>query len=152
VNAATDYILADALFAAARRPEVIAAIRELYAEVDREVAGQSPTCWNKGACCRFGEYGHRLYVTSLEVAYYLAAGGPAPRVTGNVCPHAWDGKCHARDCRPLGCRIFYCDPNAQHWQGPLTEKFLARLRKLHQQFDVPYVYADWITMLKNVSG
>ncbi len=137
-----------ALVEASRRPEVTEAMRVFYAETDRRIAQQTATCWNKGNCCRFGEFHHRLYVTGLEVCYYLAIGDPPPPVTADVCPHAYAGQCHARDRRPLGCRVFYCDPLAQAWQGPLTEERLARLRALHDELDVPYVYADWLTVLR----
>jgi len=153
----------DDVIAAASRADVFEAMRELYAEADRTIAEKNATCWNKGECCRFGQYGHRLYVTALEVAYYLAMGdSPSPTVTVlpgrsslpvlndhsvDACPHAFEGKCHARERRPLGCRVFYCDPNAQHWQGPLTEEYLGRLRSLHERLSVPYFYADWMTIL-----
>ncbi len=139
---------------AARRPEVVAAMQEFYAEADRQIAAHAPVCWNKGECCRFGEFGHRLYVTALEVVYYLALaeGAGIPSITADACPHALGGKCHARPRRPLGCRVFYCDRGAQHWQGPLTEDCLAQLRRLHEQLDVPYFYADWITVLQALAG
>ena len=135
---------------AGRRPEVISAMELLYADADRQIAEQNATCLNRGQCCEFGTFGHRLYVTALEVVYYLAAGDPPPPITHNACPHAQPGKCTARDRRPLGCRIFYCDPNQQSWQGPLTEKYHARLRALHQELNVPYFYADWMTVLRAI--
>lgn len=140
-------------------------MRELYADLDRRVAEHAPTCWNKGECCRFGRYGHRLYVTSLEVAYYLAMGpGREPSDSGlgspaaaallaeATCPHAFGGSCHARDRRPVGCRVFYCDPASQDWQGPVTEEFLGRLRAMHEGLSVPYVYADWLVVLAALRG
>jgi hypothetical protein len=133
---------------AARRPEVRAAMERFLEDADREIDHQPATCWNRGHCCRFGEYGHRLYVTALEVCYYLSAGGMPPAVTHDACPHATGGMCHARDRRPLGCRIFFCDAAAQPWQGPLTEMLLGRLRDLHAELNVPYFYADWITVLQ----
>jgi len=132
----------------ARRSEVVRAMREFYVEADREIEEQDPSCQNKGECCRFGEFGHRLYVTSLEIVYYLATGNLPPPVTADACPHSIDGKCHARNRRPLGCRVFYCDPNAQHWQGPLSERRLARLRAMHEQLQVPYMYTDWMAVVK----
>jgi len=137
------------LFDAARRPEVIEAIRAFYRQVDRRIAGLPGTCWNRGDCCRFGRFGHRLYVTALEVAYYLVAIQPAS-LTDDACPHAHDGRCHVRDHRPLGCRVFYCDPAARHWQGPLTEQLLARLRAMHEEFGVAYFYADWMVVLQAI--
>ncbi len=155
------------VIAAAKRPDVINAMREFYERADHVIAEKKATCWNKGDCCRFGEYGHRLYVTALEVAYYLAIGHeqdtPYSPLLGNdsatftvlnnldsadACPHAHDHRCHARERRPLGCRIFYCDPQAQNWQGPMTEESLAELRGMHDFLNVPYFYSDWMTVLK----
>lgn len=138
-----------ALREAAGRPEVVAAMRSFYAEADRRIAEHSPVCWNKGDCCRFGQFGHRLYVTALEVVYYLATaeGAESPEVTQDACPHAQGGKCQARSRRPFGCRVFYCDGAAQHWQGPLTEEMLQDLRRMHEELDVPYFYADWLVVL-----
>ena len=64
------------------------------------------------------------------------------------CPHAQGDRCHVRDRRPLGCRIFYCDPKAQAWQGPLMEDQLARLHATHDELDVPYFYADRVLVLR----
>ena len=136
------------LFDAARRAEVVQAMREFYAEADRLIAEQTPTCWNKGECCRFGQCGHRLYVTALEVCYYLAEGETLLTVADDMCPHSHEGQCHARGRRPLGCRIFYCDPEAQAWQGSLTEDLLARLRALQDELNVPYFYVDWMLVLR----
>jgi hypothetical protein len=133
---------------AARRREVVEAMTAFYQEADRRIAQRPGTCWNRAACCRFADYGHRLHVTALEVVYYLATGDPPPPVTADACPHASDGKCHARDRRPLACRIFYCDPAARYWQGPLTEELLARLKEMHVELGVPYFYADWVTVLR----
>jgi hypothetical protein len=168
----TDDIPVDELRHAAHRPEVVAAMRDFYLEVDRRIQAHTPVCWNKGECCQFGRYGHRLYVTALEVVYYLATSeldlfpyppDPGSKVHGgghdlaaprpltlaeDACPHAYQGKCHARQRRPLGCRVFYCDPAAQHWQGPITEELLGRLRQLHNELDIPYLYTDWMTALR----
>ncbi|HOW71956.1 MAG TPA: hypothetical protein PKY77_15260 [Phycisphaerae bacterium] len=137
-----------ALRETARRPEVVTALRRFFDETDRQIAGYHPTCWNHGHCCQFGTYGHRLYVTALEVVMYLAGGYDLPVIEQDACPHARDGRCQARTCRPLGCRVFYCDPAAREWQGPLTEERLAVLRDLHGQLGVPYFYADWMTVLR----
>ena len=138
----------EVLFEAARRPEVVRAMRVFYARADRLIAQKAPTCLNKGECCRFGRFGHRLYVTALEVCYYLACGEAPLAVTDDACPHACEGRCHTRDRRPLGCRIFYCDPTAQVWQGPLTEDQLTRLRAMHDELNVPYFYVDWMLVLR----
>lgn len=140
----------EAAFGAAERGDVHAAMRDFYAEVDRRVSALQATCWNRGACCRFGAYGHRLFVTTLETAYYLSRGEPERDLAGDACPQAFDGLCHVRSHRPMGCRIFFCDPAAQAGQGPLTEALLAQLRGLHESLGVTYFYADWMAVLSAI--
>ncbi|MFQ5591623.1 MAG: hypothetical protein ACE5HE_10705 [Phycisphaerae bacterium] len=127
---------------------IVRAMRTFYEDVDRLVARESPTCRNRGVCCRFGRFGHRLYVTALEVIYYLSLGEVASPEEDDVCPHAKGGRCEVRDRRLLGCRVFYCDANTQGWQGPLMERLLTQLRALHAKLGVPYFYADWMLVLR----
>jgi hypothetical protein len=49
--------------------------------------------------------------------------------------------------RPLGCRIYFCDQAAQGWQQDLSETLLARIRGLHDRFEVEYRYGEWRSML-----
>ncbi len=56
---------------AALTPAVRDAVRSLYADLDAAVAERGPTCWVSGECCKFDAYGHRLYVTGLEIAVFL---------------------------------------------------------------------------------
>ena len=76
----------------ARRNDVRVAMRSFFERADVRIAALPGTCWNKGACCRFGEYGHRLYVTALEVCYYLAMGEMGVSGAEDMCPHAYEGK------------------------------------------------------------
>ena len=46
-------------------------IQSLYLDLDARVRARGPTCWTSGKCCNFDEYGHRLYVTGLEIAWVL---------------------------------------------------------------------------------
>jgi hypothetical protein len=147
MNSREAHIPVAAIEAASLREDCLDAVRELCIQVDRQIASYAPRCRNRGLCCRFGQFGHRLYVTTLEASYYLAVHGPPPGISEDACPHAYDGRCHVREARPFGCRIFHCDPEASLWQGPLTESCLARLRVLHTELAVPYVYADWMTVL-----
>jgi len=137
-----------AILKTSRRSEVILTMQAFYADLDGRIAEQGSTCRMCGKCCNFGSFGHRLYVTTLETAYYLAGNGPPPPITGDVCPHLFDEKCHARHRRTLACRVFYCDPKYKDSQGPLIEEYHARLHALHAEFQVPYIYIDWITMLQ----
>src|SRR5262245_16386360 len=97
---------------------------EFYRQVDSVVAAHRPICWNRGACCKFGAFGHRLLVTDLELSYFAHGRGHDLRVvTTDACPYQVDGMCTAREHRPLGCRIYFCDESAQQWQGPEYERF-----------------------------
>src|SRR5436853_5380074 len=89
------------------------AVLQLYAEVDRDVAAAGPVCIASGRCCRFKEYGHTLFLSNLEADVLLSAAPPYDPavVTPDFCPFQKGNLCTAREPRPLGCRVYYCDPN-----------------------------------------
>lgn len=95
------------------------AMQVFYTEVDAAVASHSPVCINRGHCCKFDSFGHKLYVTDVELRYFSE--GMRSRWIDPTdeakCPYQSGGRCNARERRPLGCRVFFCDPAAQGWQG-----------------------------------
>lgn len=122
--------------------KLAAQVQELYADVDREVAAAGPVCVASGRCCRFKEYGHVLFVSNLEADVLLAAAPPYERpVTADYCPFQKGNLCTAREPRPLGCRVYYCDPNYQETGNRLTEKYLHRLKALAREHGVEWLYA-----------
>lgn len=130
------------------------AMQAFYAEVEATVASHSPVCINRGHCCKFDSFGHKLYVTEIEMRYFsegMRASWiePAGEAT---CPYQSGGRCNARERRPLGCRIFFCDPGAQAWQGPAYEQFLGRLKAIGEAFSVPYRYREWLSALSGVAA
>lgn len=165
--------------AAAARPEIDAAIRGLYARLDAAIAARAPTCWQSGKCCHFDAYGHLLYVTGLEIAWFLdqASGGrdqgsgekqpvetdrvlalplmadpAAPATADDACPYQVEGKCSTHTIRPLGCRIFFCQQGTQGWQQELYEQFLDELRDLHTAHGLEYRYMEWRAGLRDASA
>jgi Fe-S-cluster containining protein len=117
-------------------------ILELYADVDREVAAAGPVCVASGRCCRFKEYGHVLFLSNLEADVLLAGAPPYERpVTPNYCPFQKGNLCTAREPRPLGCRVYYCDPNYQETGNRITEKYLRRLKELAEAHGLQWRYA-----------
>jgi Fe-S-cluster containining protein len=133
----------------ARRPEVLEAVSRLYADVQREIDSRKPVCVMSGRCCRFEEYGHRLFVTTVELAAFVH--DLRQRET-NSPPHSWDGSgcpfqsnkmCGVHAIRPFGCRMFFCDATSTEWQNGQYEQFHARLRRLHEELNVPYFYVEW---------
>ncbi len=144
-----------AWFAAGESPAVDRALRALYGRLDAEIASRNPTCWLSGRCCDFDGYGHRLYVTGLEAAWLVGRIDPMNRArledaalpTIPGCPFQVAKLCRVHDLRPMGCRIFFCDPAAQDWQHGLYERFLEELRALHERHGLPYQYMEWRTAL-----
>ncbi len=131
-------------------PRFAAAMRAFYDELDADVASRQPVCVNRGACCRFESFGHNLFVTSAELAYFLSGAGdpllaPPDR---SSCPYQQGGKCTVRHLRPAGCRIFFCDPAQQEWQPAVTEAALHRLTAIGEQFGLPCAYVEWTDGLR----
>src|SRR5688572_29487653 len=96
--------------------DITDAVAAILAEADADIAARKPVCRASGRCCKFEEYGHRLYVTAAEMAYFekhetregkhettedgrAAVSLPqffasdAPR----GCPYQVDGLCTARE-------------------------------------------------------
>src|SRR5438270_2434409 len=66
-----DQTLRETVQAAAERADVRAAVTDLYADVQRAIDARRPACAISGRCCRFEEYGHRLYLTTIELAVFV---------------------------------------------------------------------------------
>jgi hypothetical protein len=125
-------------------PPFHAELRGLYAELDAEVARLSPVCSISGRCCRFREYGHTLFISYVEAEYLVSVAPPPGRAPddGATCP--WQdhrGRCTAREGRPLGCRVFFCDPTFDDAAPALSERYIARLRVLADRHGLPWDYA-----------
>ena len=116
----------------------------LYRELDAAVAEAGPRCTLSGRCCRFEEYGHTLFLSAPEAAVLLADAPPPSRPLddGLTCP--WQderGRCTAREARPLGCRVYFCDPTFQEHAPRLSEEFLSRLKAIVVDRGWPWGYA-----------
>lgn len=114
----------------------------IYQQVDQAVAAAGPVCVASGRCCRFKEYGHVLFLSNLEADVLLASAPPyAQPVPPEFCPFQKDNLCTAREPRPLGCRVYYCDASYQETGNQITEDFLHRLKQLAQEHGVAWQYA-----------
>src|SRR6202043_3320775 len=114
-------------------------VRELYREVDAAVAAAGPICVASGRCCRFKEYGHVLFLSNLEADVLLAEAPPYEQpVSPDFCPFQKGNLCTAREPRPLGCRVYYCDPAYQETGNHITEDFLHRLKELALEHQVEW--------------
>jgi hypothetical protein len=118
-------------------------VLELYHDVDREVAAAGPVCVASGRCCRFKEYGHTLFLSNLEAEVLLNAAPLYDRdaVTADFCPFQKENLCTAREPRPLGCRVYYCDASYQETGVAISEKYLKGLKALADAHGVSWHYA-----------
>jgi hypothetical protein len=124
----------------------------VYAKAERAIAAAGPVCVASGRCCRFKEYGHTLFISNLEAAVLLD-GAPAYEapVSTDFCPFQKDKLCTARDHRPLGCRVYYCDPAYQETGNRITEEYLVELKQLTRELDLPWRYAPLHQFLNDPS-
>ena len=101
-----------------------------------------------GRCCRFAEYGHTLFISQLE-ADVLLADAPAFEgpVTPDACPFQVGNLCTAREPRPLGCRVYFCDPAYQDEGQRISETYLRQLKDLADELGVGWRYAPLHTFL-----
>ncbi|OWK35607.1 hypothetical protein [Fimbriiglobus ruber] len=117
-------------------------VLDVYAGVDAAVAAAAPRCDASGRCCRFEEYGHTLFLSQFEADILLATAPPyAKPVTRAGCPFQVNGLCTARADRPLGCRIYFCDPAYEETGNRITETALVRLKAIADEFDAGWHYA-----------
>jgi hypothetical protein len=106
----------------------------LYAEVDAAIVAANPRCEASGRCCRFVEFDHTLFLTSFEAELLFEPGIPAEAALDpGLCPYQVHGLCTARDRRPTGCRVYFCDPAWQELMPMAAEEAIARLKVLHQR-------------------
>ena len=123
-------------------PELRERVLQVYAEVDAAIAAASPRCDASGRCCRFTEYGHTLFLSHFEAELLLEGAPPydAP-VTRDGCPFQVNNLCTARDARPIGCRVYFCDPSYQETGNRITEEAVAALKALADAHDAGWHYA-----------
>lgn len=145
----------------------MSAVRAIYADLAAETLHRSPRCDASGRCCHFDAFGHRLYVTTAELATFLSdlgdvatapdlgsGGGVRLPILGEPpepgCRFQVGGLCSVHTVRPFGCRIFFCDPTATDWMTDAYERYHARLRELHSAYEIPYRYVEWRAALREL--
>jgi len=147
---------------AAQHPETERFFVAERARIADVVRTRRPLCLASGACCRFEEFGHRMYLSGLEAAFVVARIDAARAVRAadplrilevddarnrGDCPYLLRGLCGEHEERPLGCRIFFCDKGpdgrAAEWQSELYEETHRATIALHERLGVPYRYLEW---------
>jgi hypothetical protein len=134
-------------------PELRDQVLAVYADADAAVAAAGPGCDASGRCCRFKEYGHTLFISNLEADVLIEAAPPYPKlVSGDFCPFQVDNLCTAREPRPLGCRVYFCDPAYQETGNAISETFLRRLKAVADEHGTGWRYAPLHHFLNEAEG
>jgi Fe-S-cluster containining protein len=138
-------------FDAVSDDRVADSLKQCHRRWGEQIEAKKPRCDLSGRCCHFDAYGHRLYATGLEIAWVVQGLDEAgrsrldeaslPQMDG--CPFQVDNLCTVHTLRPLGCRVYFCDPSSEVWQADFTEQFLGEVKAIHGQFDVSYRYIEW---------
>jgi len=136
-------------------PACFKLLEELYQNLDRQIEAANPSCQNCGQCCSFKQFGHKLYTTTLETLYFLhgleQSQTKIKKTADGKCPYQTQKGCIMRPYRPAGCRIFFCKDLPADYQQEVTENTLRILRQFHNDFAIPYLYADFLTWLSRLA-
>ncbi len=124
-------------------PRLKAGLLQIYEDLAQDLAQLAPVCDLSGRCCRFKEYDHRLYISRTEAELLLQDGLPVDAVINeDNCPFQKGQLCTAREKRPFGCRVYFCDPKYAGQAEILSEKYLEQLRELHRETDTVWEYGE----------
>lgn len=117
-------------------------VLEIYRQAEAEIASAKPVCLASGKCCRFKEYDHTLFLSSMEAAVLLKYAPAYDKPTDPAfCPFQKGGLCTAREPRPLGCRVYFCDPAYQNIMVEISERYTRKLKDLANEKNLPWNYA-----------
>lgn len=120
---------------------------KLYARV--AAATELLSCSSCGRCCHFDEVDHILYCSDLEATFLRLKSDCQPVEREGRCPHQHDSNCHAREGRPLGCRIYFCNlsPEDKTELEEIAETAHRDLKEIHSTYGLPWNYAPFLSRL-----
>ncbi|MCY2964172.1 MAG: hypothetical protein NT069_11160 [Planctomycetota bacterium] len=128
---------------------VVQQLPELYAQLGAEIEAAAPVCELSGRCCRFREYGHTLFISRPEAELLLQEPFPADATVDDAgCPYQVGTICTARERRPLGCRVYFCDPGYAGVGEQLSERYIKRLKELHDETGAAWEYRPLVRFLR----
>lgn len=127
-------------------------LEKAYRELQGDLAALGVTCWMRGHCCDFERSDHRLYASSVELAYVLEAHTRPLPFSGRLCPFWKEGRCTERERRPLGCRTYFCDERYRDRLEDLYETYYARLKAAAVRAGFGWSYEPFVDSLKRAAA
>lgn len=130
-------------------PHIRERLDGIYRRLQDDIAATGVVCRQRGLCCDFEKMDHVLFCSTLELENMASAPRyEAANASGRLCPFWKDGMCEARDVRPLGCRVYYCDTSytAEHSQR-VYEKYHRDIEELARESNTDYAYVPMIAAL-----
>jgi Fe-S-cluster containining protein len=153
--------LADAVASCAADADFLSELGKILRQGDHAAEDRHWACRACGKCCRFEQFGHKLYVTAGELAYLIRQpeteadpqnGASRLQTTPPaMCPYQDGDRCLARDGRALGCRLFFCDPAAAGWCNNVYEELHDKIKRLHAAHGLPYIYTELTSALTELA-
>ena len=125
-------------------------LREIYRELDEEVARVDSSCKRCGDCCHFGSSGVMLYMGPIESAIFFDGVLLDYADGGETCPHLVGKKCTNRRVRSIGCRTYFCASADTETLRGLHEKNLSRAKRICERFGIDWNYlsiCEWVSRL-----
>ena len=133
--------LLPAVRSAAENAPFLEQLREILTDADAAIATHGPICRECGKCCDFAKMDHRLFVSTGELALLTTITPPcAPSPLH--CPYQLALTCSAREFRPLGCRIYYCEQATTALFNDIYERYHRQILSTHRRCDIPYYYTE----------
>lgn len=154
--------LAEAVASCAADAAFLTELGEILRQGDAAADNRQWVCQACGKCCRFEQFGHKLYVTAGELAYLIRQSAPEAnpqqgasglqKKPAALCPYQDGDRCLARDGRALGCRLYFCDPAAADWCNDVYEELHNKIKRLHTAHGLPYIYAELTSTLAELAS
>lgn len=94
---------------------------------------------------------HVLYASEWEADRLVSRAGPTGNAPEGRCPYQQGDACAARDGRPLGCRLHFCDsrPGIQAELERLSSEMHEALKRLHDRHGRAWRYAPLLATLRD---
>ncbi|MBI3270570.1 MAG: hypothetical protein HYZ53_16305 [Planctomycetes bacterium] len=135
------------------RAALVDGLEAIYRDLAADVARVGPVCIRRGVCCDFEKQDYVLYATTVELLYlslHVDLRGVA--VAGKRCPFWIGGLCGRHEVRPLGCRVYFCDPRYVPFSQDIYNRHHRKLQELGDRLGIPYEYAPFLSLLERWSG